>query len=163
MLYVALNFADINTNAIMFTLPSSYLRRSYLINDTSEEKAVLTSIFSERILVNLRTYDTQALIFYANDHLNNFAHMYIHDGMQVVFLFNYENKIYNITANYANLNSSKSVQIAIERAVNETTMYVNDKNKTIPVGVKLLDEYSNKPWVNPEMGKLVLRVLRLMQ
>ncbi|XP_050508450.1 axotactin [Diabrotica virgifera virgifera] len=145
---------NINQNAITFTLPSSYLKRNYLINDTSEEKAVLSKMFREQILVNLRTYENRALIFYVNDHLNNFAQLYIDNDTQVIFLFNYGNKIHNVTVNYANLNTSKSVQIAIERRKNLTRMHVNDQNKTIPFGVKLLEEYSNKPWINPDMEVL---------
>ncbi|XP_057659616.1 axotactin isoform X2 [Diorhabda carinulata] len=145
---------NINTNAITFTLPSSYLRRNYLTNDTSDEKSVLSGMFKENILVNLRTYENRALIFYANDQLNNFAHLYIDNDTQVIFLFNYGNKIFNITVDYANLNTSKSVQIAIVRQKNFTTMHVNDKNKTIPYGVKLLEDYSHKPWINPNMEVL---------
>lgn len=68
------------------------------------------------------------------------------------YLFNYENQIYNITVPYSDLNTSKPVQIAITREENRTTMFVNDKNSSVPVGVKLLEVYSNKPWINPEKG-----------
>ncbi|XP_074039893.1 axotactin isoform X3 [Leptinotarsa decemlineata] len=145
---------NINTNAITFTQPESFLRRNYLVNSTSSEKLVMTKIFEERLLVNLRTYEDRALVFYANDHLNNFVHLYIDNSTQVVFLFNYHDKIHNITVNYPQLNSSQSVQIAIERDKNSSTMYVNNQNTTIPLGVKLLEEYSNKPWMNPEMEVL---------
>nr|CAH7733562.1 unnamed protein product [Callosobruchus chinensis] len=141
---------NINTNAVTFTHPESFLRRNYLINDTDPEKPVLTKIFRGQILLNLRTYEKVALVFYANDHLNNFVHLYIDNGTQVVFLFNYENEIHNLTVNYAQLNTSKSTQIAIQRDENKTTMYVNEQNVTIPFGVKLLEKYSNKPWLNPE-------------
>lgn len=146
--------ADINTNAITFTQPESYLRRNYLTNDTSLEKSILKKMFQEQILVNLRTYENVALIFYANDHLNNFVHLYIDNGTQVVFLFNYDNEIHNVTVNYLELNTSKSIQIAIERDENKTTVHVNDQNNTILVGVKLMEEYSNKPWINPEKGSI---------
>lgn len=68
------------------------------------------------------------------------------------YLFNYENQIYNITVPYSDLNTSKPVQIAITREENRTTMFVNDKNSSVSVGVKLLEVYSNKPWINPEKG-----------
>lgn len=51
----------------------------------------------ENILINLRTYDTHSLILYANDHLNNFAHLYVSNGTQIVYLFNAGNEIKNIT------------------------------------------------------------------
>lgn len=68
------------------------------------------------------------------------------------YLFNHENQIYNITVPYSDLNTSKPVQIAITREENRTTMFVNYKNSSVPVGVKLLEVYSNKPWINPEKG-----------
>lgn len=122
------------------------------MNDTSPEKVVLSKIFTEQILVNLRTYETNALVFYANDHLNNFVQLYIENATNVVFSFNHGNIIKNLTVRYTELNSSKPVQIAIVRQNNNTTMYVNDNNSSIPIGVKLLEEYSNKPWSNPEKG-----------
>lgn len=153
MYYQLISIADINTNAITFTQPESFLRRNYLTNDTSPEKTILSKIFTEQILVNLRTYETNALIFYANDNLNNFVHLYIENATQVVFLFNYGNVIHNLTVHYSELNSSKSIQIAIVRSNLSTIMHINDKNCSIPIGVKLLQEYSNKPWSNPEKGK----------
>lgn len=114
----------------------------------------MKNIFHQQVLLNLRTYDQTALIFYANDHLNNFVHLYIADGFKVIYLFNYENEICNITVEYRELNSSKSIQVAIQREENKTTLYVNEKNSSVPIGVSLLDTYSNKPWVNPEQGKI---------
>lgn len=153
LIYINYYFLDINTNALTFTHPESYLKQSFLSTDAiNEEGEVLKGIFKEQILINLRTYDTTALILYANDHLNNFVHLYIKDRTQVVYLFNYDNEIYNITVDYAGLNTSKSVQLAILRGENTTTLHVNDKNCTITIGVSLLDSYSNKPWINPEEG-----------
>lgn len=143
---------DINTNALTFTHPESYLKRNYLGSDNTKEKHELKNVFTEQILINLRTYDTTALILYANDHLNNFILLYLDNGTQVVYLFNYGNVIYNLTVDYNELNTSKPVQIAIQRTENTTTLHVNDHNATIPIGVKLLENYSNKPWENPEKG-----------
>lgn len=147
-----LSFADINTNSLTFTHPESYLKRNYLGSDSSHEKNVLKKVFEEQILINLRTYDETSLILYANDHLNNFVLLYLDHGTQVVYLFNHGNVIHNITVDYHELNTSKPVQIAIQRTENITTLHVNDHNSTIPIGVKLLGNYSNKPWENPEKG-----------
>lgn len=144
--------SDINTNALTFTHPESYLKRNYLGSDGNEEKHVLKKIFEEQILINLRTYDATSLILYANDHLNNFILLYLENGTQVIYLFNHEDVIHNITVDYNELNTSKPVQIAIQRNANITTLYVNDQNVTINIGVKLLKTYSNKPWKNPERG-----------
>ncbi|CAG9767385.1 unnamed protein product [Ceutorhynchus assimilis] len=141
---------NINTNAITFTQSESYIHRNYFTNDTEEEKHILSEIFKKRILVNLRTYDNNSLIFYANDHLNNFVHLHIIEGTKVEYLFNHENQILNITVPYVDLNTSKSVQIAIIRQENLTTVFVNDQNSSVPFGVKLLETYSNRPWINPD-------------
>lgn len=61
---------------------------------------LLKSILLQNILINLRTYDTHSLILYANDHLNNFAHLYISNGTSIVYLFNAGNEIKNITMEY---------------------------------------------------------------
>ncbi|XP_030746121.1 contactin-associated protein-like 5 isoform X2 [Sitophilus oryzae] len=141
---------NINTNAVTFTHSESYLHKNYFTNDTGDEKNILKDIFKKRILLNLRTYDNNSLIFYANDHLNNFVHLHIIEGTKIEYLFNHENQIHNITVPYKYLNTSKSVQIAIIREENITTVFVNDQNNSIPIGVKLLDTYSNKPWNNSE-------------
>lgn len=129
------------------------MKRSYLLNATGEEKIILKSIFVDRVLLNLRTYDTTALVLYANDHLNNFVHIHIFNGTQLVYMFNHGNEIQNITIDYPELNSGKSVQIAVLKTIDSTTVHVNEKSKNISVGVLFLEEYSNKPWKNPELGK----------
>ncbi|KAK9892824.1 hypothetical protein WA026_022286 [Henosepilachna vigintioctopunctata] len=145
---------NINTNALTFVNPDSVVRINYLNKDDKDSKDVdelaLRNIFTHQLLLNLRTYDNTALILYANDHLNNFIHLYIENGTQVVYLFNYNNTIHNVTVNYSELNTSRSVQIAVEREENQTTVHVNDKNNSIPVGILLLKQYSNKPWRNPD-------------
>lgn len=146
-------FTDINTNGITFTHPEAYLKQSYLSHVRTDEENVIKSIFEQQLLLNLRTYDTTSLILYANDHLNNFIHIYLLDGNKIIYLFNYDNEIYNITVDYPQLNSSKSIQLAIQREENQTVLHVNDRNGTVPIGVSLLQNYSNKPWLNPEDGK----------
>lgn len=80
----------------------------------------------------------------------------VFSGTKVEYLFNHDNQIYNITVPYKDLNISMSVQIAIVREDNLTTMFVNDQNNSIPIGVKLLEVYSNKPWSNPDKGQFKL-------
>lgn len=141
---------NINKNAITFTHPESYLKKNYLGTDDLEEKSLLRQIFDNRVLINLRTYDITSLIMYANDHLNNFVHLYLENGTNVIYLFNYADTIYNITVENSELNSSQSIQIVIERNPENTTLHVNDRNNSIPIGVLLLKDYLNKPWKNPE-------------
>ncbi|KAG8262416.1 hypothetical protein J6590_049692 [Homalodisca vitripennis] len=143
---------DINENGITLVTRESYFKKNYLFNVTSEEKRNYKALLTETVLVNLRTYDQHSLILHANDHLNNFLQLYITAGTKVVLLFNRMEVIHNITVEYGGLNSGKSVQIAVERRAEETILHVNDHNSSVPVGVRLLTEYSNKPWNNSEKG-----------
>lgn len=145
---------DINEKALTFINRESYLKRNYLGNDTQEERDILRNIMKENILINLRTYDKHALVLYVNDHLNNFVHIYVTDSNKVVFLYNHGNEIVNLTLTYNALNSGKSIQVAVIRTKDTTTMHVNEVNVTVAKGYLLLNEYSNMPWMNPEMEVL---------
>lgn len=122
-------------------------------NISSAEKDIIKTIFHESILINIRTYDSHSLVLYANDQFNNFIHLFITHSNEVVYLYNYGDEIVNLTIIHNELNSGKSIQIAIIRTEDTTTMFVNDKNITITKGYKLLDLYTNKPWTNAEKGK----------
>lgn len=104
--------------------------------------------------MNLRTYDNNSLVLYANDNLNNFIHLFIHNGTQIIYLFNYKDEIIQINVTHEKINKGESVQIAIIRTENTTTLHVNDKNTTIDKAPVLLSNYTNKPWINPELGEL---------
>ena len=144
-------FPDINNKALTFTSPGAFLKKNYFSSsEEEEEKTLLKSMLIKNILINLRTYDTHSLILYANDHLNNFAHLYISNGTNIVYLFNAGNEIKNITVEYLGANTGISVQIAIVRTDNTTTLHVNEHNVTLDAVPLLLDTYSNKPWLNPE-------------
>lgn len=114
---------------------------------------MLKRIFHDNILINIRTYDTHSLVLYVNDHFNNFVHLYITNSNEVVYLYNYGDEIVNLTIVHDELSSGKSIQVAIIRTAAETTMHVNEKNITVEKGYQLLEEYSNRPWMNPERGK----------
>lgn len=92
---------DINNKALTFTSPGAFLKKNYFGSDDDGEKILLKSMFERNILINLRTYDTHSLILYANDHLNNFVHLYISNGTSIVYLFNAGNEIKNITVQHS--------------------------------------------------------------
>ncbi|XP_061934180.1 axotactin isoform X2 [Apis cerana] len=141
---------NINNEALTFTSQSAFLKKNYFGTDEKdEEKSLLKNILMENILINLRTYDTYSSILYANDNLNNFAHLYISNGTSIVYLFNAGNEIKNITVEYP-VNTGISIQIAIIRNERSTTLHVNEYNSTLNATPVLLDTYSNKPWINPE-------------
>lgn len=145
-------FLDINTKALTFVTPESYLKKNYIRNVPDEEKEVLKNLVNQNILINLRTYDQTSLVLYINDHLNNFIQIFIQDGKYVVFMFNDGYELKNITVEYPGVNDGKSIQIAVTRNETGTTLHVNERNATIASGHKAIHTYSNRPWVNPEIG-----------
>ncbi|XP_023314023.1 uncharacterized protein LOC106648034 isoform X2 [Trichogramma pretiosum] len=143
--------SNINNKALTFTSPGAFLKKNYFNSIEEEaEKTLLKRMLVNNILINLRTYDSHSLILYANDHLNNFAHLYISNGTRIVYLFNAGNEIKNISVEYPGANTGISVQIAIIRTENTTTLHVNEHNVTLDTVPQLLEDYSNKPWINPE-------------
>ena len=151
--------ADINEKALTFINRESYLKRNYLGEpELQYEKAIMTGILREDLLINLRTYDKHSFVLYANDHQNNFVHLYVTNSNEVVYLFNYNHTIVNLTIAYNELNSGKSIQIAVKRTLTTTTLHVNEMNVTVDKGILLLDTYSNKPWENPEIGKPLINI-----
>lgn len=84
-----------------FTSPGAFLKKNYFgADEDDEEKMLLKSMLVENMLINLRTYDTHSLILYANDHMNNFAHLYISNGTTIVYLFNAGKEIKNISVEH---------------------------------------------------------------
>ncbi|XP_076293920.1 axotactin isoform X4 [Lasioglossum baleicum] len=141
---------NINEKALTFTSQAAFLKKNYFgMDEENEESLQLKSILLQNVLINLRTYDTHSLILYANDHLNNFAHLYI-SNESIVYLFNSGNEIKNITVEYPGANTGISVQVAIIRNDKSTTLHVNEHNVTVNATPVLLQTYSNKPWINPE-------------
>lgn len=78
----------------------TYMKKNFLFNNTDSEKALLKRMLTDNILINLRTYDANSLVLYANDHLNNFVHLYIQNKKNLVFLFNSGNEIKRISVQY---------------------------------------------------------------
>lgn len=150
-----------------FITRESFLKRNYLSTDNGsalieEKRDILKGILSQDILINLRTYDVHSLVLYANDNYNNFAHLYIANGNEIVFLYNYGDEIVNLTIIDNTVSTLKSIQVAIKREEGQTVMHVNEKNVTVQKGSLLLQEYANKPWINPEKGKFLSHCLSAM-
>ncbi|KAL9910678.1 axotactin isoform 3-T7 [Glossina fuscipes fuscipes] len=151
---------NVNEKALTFINRESFLMRNYLsataapqpstLPGIDDERGILRGILHNDILINLRTYDTNSLVLYANDHYNNFVHLYISDGREIVFLYNYGDEIVNLTIVEERVSTLKSIQVAIVREDHQTRMHVNEQSIAIERGTLLLDEYANKPWINPE-------------
>jgi len=94
------SFPDINVNGITLVSKEAYLSKNFLFNETNAEKTLLKKVLTDNILLNLRTYDTNSLVLYANDHLNNFVHLYISNKKTIVFQTNSGNEIKRVSVQY---------------------------------------------------------------
>lgn len=83
-----------------FVREKSFLKKNYIQNIPEDVRQILKNLSSQNILVNLRTYDQNSLVLYINDNLNNFIHLYIQNGMFVVFKFNDGNEIKTLSVEY---------------------------------------------------------------
>lgn len=61
---------NLNTNSLTFLTPEAYYVQ------LSNESNIYPPYLVKNILLNIRTYQESALIFYANDHLNNFVQLH---------------------------------------------------------------------------------------
>ncbi|XP_021943509.1 contactin-associated protein-like 5 isoform X2 [Folsomia candida] len=136
---------DINNDGLTFLSQSSYIKRQSLGANIDPIMNILTS----NIYLNLRTYDEEALVLYANDNLNNFVQLHIDAGNNVTFMWNDGHFIEKISVHQKRLNHGNPIQIAVRRNSSHTILHVNDKTGVSKSGVSLLKEYRENPWVNP--------------
>ncbi len=137
----------------------------------------LSGFFQEDILINLRTFDSRSLIFYAYDYHNNFVQLHIEDDSQVVFTYNSGNTIRSVATTvksntipvgsyrfvifismiHSDLASGQSVQVLIDREPESTTLRVSTRfssaQNTVQAPLRLIDRYARGPWSNKEKGK----------
>jgi len=139
--------SDINVDGLTFLSQSSYIKRQSLDSQPDPIKNILVS----NIYLNIRTYDSEALVLYANDNLNNFVQIHVEDETKVVFTWNEYDRIWRISLNQKRLNHGIPVQIAVLRNETHTVLHVNDNKKSVQVGIALLEKYSERPWLNPEL------------
>ncbi|CAL8122090.1 unnamed protein product [Orchesella dallaii] len=139
---------DINVDGLTFLSQSSYIKRQSL---DSQPDDPVKNILSSNIYLNIRTYDSEALVLYANDNLNNFVQLHVESETKVVFTWNEHSTIKRIALSLKKLNHGIPVQIAVIRNETHTVLHVNDHRQESEGGVMLLERYSEMPWDNPEL------------
>lgn len=144
--------ADINVDGLTFLSQSSFLKKAKQVVDPDDP---IQHIMTSNIYLNLRTYDSEALVLYANDHLNNFVQIHIEGGMRVIFLWNHGNKIERLEVAHKAINHGKPIQIAVTRNATHTVLHVNTESSSLAVGIYLLHQYLSHPWINPELELFV--------
>lgn len=97
-----------------------------------------------------------ALLLYANDHLNNFVQLHIKSGTTLVFTFNNLRDIVSVELDVgAELSSGKVIQVLVQRSTFKTKITANGISKEGHDYMGLLDSYFQQPWTSGEALELV--------
>jgi hypothetical protein len=56
---------------------------------------------------------------------------------------------------YKGLSRGQTVQVAIIRGDGSTTLHVDEASDSVVAPLKILTDYTNQPWINPELETLV--------
>ncbi|KAF4522760.1 hypothetical protein B566_EDAN012350 [Ephemera danica] len=137
---------DVNQEGLTFKTDEAFVKSVLLSSNATETQ--------ENLLLNVRTHQHRAILLYAHDHLNNFVQLHIENGDTVVFAFNSGDNIEVLRVQHKGLTRGESVQIAIIRGLEATTLHVEDGQSSTTAPFKLLTKYLNKPWRNPEFESL---------
>lgn len=147
---------DANNNTITIASDNSFIHM--LIYNQKTHPILLNDI-----LISFKTYETQGLLLYANDHLNNFIMLHINQS-SVVLTFNSRRSIVNGAVDIGSkLNDGSVVQIRIVRQLNQTLLevYTNcltdcvQHSISIKTPLNLLTEYYHTPWQSGSHLELV--------
>ncbi|XP_042909251.1 axotactin isoform X2 [Parasteatoda tepidariorum] len=129
---------NININAMTVVTPGSYYHHK---NEGNETNPVL----EKDILLNFRTFEKEGILLYAFDHYNNFVQLHF-ANKKVYFTFNSDQTVYQLHAEAQGLSKGLPVQIKVERQLQRTTLFVNDKNSSADVVIKFVGKYFRMPW-----------------
>lgn len=139
---------NINENAVTFMTNNSFY---HLMEENKEKHPALY----KNIILNFYTFEDDALLLYAFDHLNNFIHLHWEKGKRVAFTFNSYQIIIQVYVDISVIHKGKPIQLHIERTPNITILNVNGKKKTVISPIKFLDQYYQNPWIkNADLEKV---------
>jgi len=134
---------DINTDGLTFLSQKSYIKKQ------EKDQSPISKFLDSNISLNIRTYDKEALVLYANDNMNNFIQLHLEQGTHVVCTWNQLKEIRKIRINYKGLNHGSPIQLAIVRNESHVSLHVNEQSAFLRANLSLLASYEEKPWVNP--------------
>ncbi|XP_071487929.1 axotactin-like [Diadema antillarum] len=123
----------------------SFQKDSAFVNFDPSDRAVLTADFH----LGFRTFQTDALLFYAHDQFGNFIQLDLKESAQVVMTFNDGREMMELVTaiNGTALNSGSWVDISVIRADGGITLVVNtDHSSTYPTNVTLLTASDGRPF-----------------
>ncbi|XP_067139514.1 axotactin-like isoform X3 [Centruroides vittatus] len=131
---------NINENSVTFLNNNSFY---HLMGENKYRHPIL----NENIILNFFTFEDDALLLYAFDHLNNFVQLHWENGKRVVFTFNSLQTIVQVYVDVSVIYKGKPIQISVERNANMTTLNVNGKKAIVSSPIKFLQHYHQHPWI----------------
>ncbi|KAL1466814.1 hypothetical protein MTO96_042493, partial [Rhipicephalus appendiculatus] len=139
---------NLNENSMTFITSSSCYHRATLGN-------VSDPVLEQDILLSFRTYQSEALLLYSFNHLNNFVQLHFEKRKRVVFTFNSQRSIVQGFVEAPDLATGRIVQVFVDRHPDHTILQVNGDNVTIPHPMAFLSTYYKDPWIKGEELELV--------
>ncbi|XP_076440390.1 axotactin-like isoform X2 [Babylonia areolata] len=130
---------NLNTDAATFSgAPASYLTFDMLS---------LPSPLDQTIVLSFRTFQMDALLFYAHDHLSNFVQMELQQGDTVLFTYNsYETIVSGAITAPAALNDGQWHQVVAQEYYNLTKLIVGEQSHIIEYKHAKLGTHSVNPF-----------------
>lgn len=140
---------DVNDNAMTFITPSSFFQQL-----AGGDK--INPIFQKDIQICIRTHMDEALIFYANDHKNNFVQLHIENGTSVVFTYNTLDRVVRGVVEIGPvLVSGSPIQIKVDRSPVRTIITANGMSTVVSYPINFLEKYNQKPWISGDHLELI--------
>ncbi|XP_075524717.1 axotactin isoform X3 [Dermacentor variabilis] len=139
---------NLNENSMTFITSSSCYHRATLGN-------VSDPVLEQDILLSFRTYQSEALLLYSFNHLNNFVQLHFEKRKRVVFTFNSQRSIVQGFVEAPDLATGRIIQVFVDRHPDRTVLQVNGNNVTIPHPMAFLSNYYKDPWIKGEELELV--------
>ncbi|XP_046578022.1 LOW QUALITY PROTEIN: contactin-associated protein-like 2 [Haliotis rubra] len=143
---------DINRDAV--TLSGNAADNSFLFYNMTSHPEILM----DTIILSFRTFQSDALLLYAHDHLNNFVQLKLTGGNTITITFNsYKNIISDsITLKNEVLNDGQWQQVIAEHFYNFTRLHVHSETKVIQVKRYRLDKYARRPFDRSEKEDVLM-------
>ncbi|XP_046357050.2 contactin-associated protein-like 2 isoform X3 [Haliotis rufescens] len=143
---------DINRDSVTFSGHAA--DDSFLFYNMTSHPEILM----DTIILSFRTFQTDALLLYAHDHLNNFVQLKLTDGNTITITFNsYKNIISDsITLKNEMLNDGQWQQVIAEHFYNFTRLHVHSETKVIRVERYRLDKYARLPFDRTEKEDVLM-------
>ncbi|XP_078602889.1 axotactin-like isoform X1 [Branchiostoma floridae x Branchiostoma japonicum] len=104
------------------------------------------SVLHAGIRFGFRTVETDFVLIYAHDHVNNFVQFEVRDGLGLSVRFNLGDKVTEVTVMATGISSGEWVDVVMSRSDNYLNIAANKTTKTVFIPVNLLSDYGQNPF-----------------